>query len=96
MRVSDWNECNENNITRVVSIDTERANSLIEVSNARIKLIREINQKNCNFVFEDYYTSLLELLQALVLKAGYNVSNHLCLGYYLRDVLNRRDLYVIL
>jgi len=46
-------------------------------------------------VFEDYYTSLLELLQAITFKRGFNVLNHVCLGYYLKDVLKRKDLYII-
>ena len=54
-----------------------------------------MNEKNCNFIFEDYYTSLLELLQAVTFKKGFNILNHLCLGYYLRDILKRGDLYVI-
>ena len=36
---------------------------------------------------------MLELLQAIVIKKGYNILNHLCLGYYLRDVLKKDDLF---
>ncbi|RMF55928.1 hypothetical protein D6745_00775, partial [Candidatus Woesearchaeota archaeon] len=50
---------------------------------------------NCNFVFEDYYTSLLELLQAIAFLNGYNILNHLCIGFYLRDILKREDLFII-
>ena len=88
-----WGDCIESHSAREVSPNIERANSLIEISEARLSIINEIKDKNCNFVFEDHYTSLLELLQALVIKNGYNVLNHLCLGYYLRDVLKREDLY---
>src|SRR3989344_7967538 len=93
MREASWNDCIETNSVKKVSPDIERANSLIETSEERINIIKEVNKKNCNFVFEDYYISLLELLQALVVKKGYNILNHLCLGYYLRDVLERDDLY---
>ena len=72
-----------------------RAKSLVETANERISLIKEIAVKNCNFVFEDYYTSLLELLQAMTFKNGYNILNHICLGLYLRDVLKREDLYLL-
>ena len=95
MKEASWNECMENNSTIKISPDKARANSLIETADERIKLIREINEKNCNFVFEDYYTSLLELLQALIIRDGYKVLNHLCIGFYLRDVLNRKDLFRI-
>jgi len=93
MREASWNDCIETNSVKKVSPDIERANSLIETSEERINIIKEVNKKNCNFVFEDYYTSLLELLQALVIKKGYNILNHLCLGYYLRDVLKKDDLF---
>lgn len=93
MKESCWNDCIENTTAKKVSPDMERANSLIETAKERIGIIKDIDKKNCNFVFEDYYTSLLELLQALVIKKGYKILNHLCIGYYLRDVLKRGDLY---
>ncbi len=95
MREADWEECVENNTAKIVTPDTSRAGSLSETAKERISLIKEINEKNCNFVFEDYYTSLLEILQAIAFKKGYNILNHLCLGYFLRDVLKREDLFVI-
>ncbi|MCK5333918.1 MAG: hypothetical protein KAJ24_05360 [Candidatus Aenigmarchaeota archaeon] len=55
----------------------------------------EVNEKNCNFVFEDYYTSIIELLQAKTFKKGYKILNHVCLGFYIRDILKRDDLYLI-
>lgn len=93
MREASWRDCIENSSAVKSSIDNARAESLIETAEERIKLIKKINKKNCNFVFEDYYTSLLEFLQALVIKKGYKVLNHICLGYYLRDVLEREDLF---
>lgn len=93
MREASWKDCLENNSAIKSSIDNSRAESLIETAQERIKLIKTVNEKNCNFVFEDYYTSLLEFLQALIIKKGYKILNHLCLGYYLRDVLKREDLF---
>jgi len=52
-------------------------------------------KKNCNFVFEDYYISILELLQAIAFMKGFNISNHICLGFYLREVSKREDLCII-
>jgi uncharacterized protein (UPF0332 family) len=93
MKEASWNDCIETNSAKRITPDLERANSLIKVSEERIKAIKEINEKNCNFVFEDYYTSIIELLQALIIKKGYNILNHLCLGYYLRDVLKKDYLF---
>ena len=95
MKEASWNDCLANNSARKISPDIKRATSLIETANERIKLIKEVNGKNCNFVFEDYYTSLLELMKAMTFKKEFNILNHVCLGYYLRDILKREDLYQI-
>jgi len=93
MKEGSWDEWIGNDSARQVSPDIGRASSLIETSRERLAVIKGIDDKNCNFVFEDHYTSLLELLQALVLQKGFNVRNHVCLGYYIRDVLGREDLF---
>lgn len=93
MKETNWQDCIINNSAKKISPDVKRADSLIETSRERIDLIKKINEKNCNFVFEDYYTSLIELLQAMAFKKGFNILNHICLGYYLRDMLKKEDLY---
>lgn len=95
MKETDWDDCLNNKSAKNVSPDIRRAESLIETAKERISLIKEINEKNCNFVFEDYYTSLLEMLQAVTFKKGFNILNHMCLGFYLRDVLKREELYLL-
>ena len=95
MKETSWNDCLTNKSAKTITPDIKRAKSLIETANERIGLIKEINEKNCNFVFEDYYTSILELLQAITFKKGYNILNHVCLGFYLRDILKREDLYLL-
>jgi hypothetical protein len=94
MKEASWKDCVAKNSARRISPDMERAESLIETARERTALIKDVNEKNCNFVFEDYYTSLLELLQAMAFMSGYNVLNHVCLGYYLRDVMKRDDLRI--
>ena len=95
MKETSWNDCVTNKSAKQITPDIARAESLKETANERIDLIKEINKKNCNFVFEDYYTSLLELLQTIAFKKGYNILNHICLGFYLRDIMKREDLYVL-
>ncbi len=95
MKEKNWGDCLTNKSAKTVSPDTNRAKSLVETANERISLIKEINEKNCNFVFEDYYISLLELLQAITFKKGFNILNHVCLGFYLRDIFKREDLYIL-
>jgi hypothetical protein len=95
MKESSWKDCMDSNSAVRITPDTARAKSLAETADERIKVSPDINEKNCNFVFEDYYTSIMELLQALVILNGYKISNHVCLGYYIRDVLKRGELYVL-
>jgi len=95
MKETKWDDCLINKSAKTITPDIKRAESLKETANERIALIKEINEKNCNFIFEDYYTSLLELLQAITFKKGFNILNHICLGYYIRDVLKREDLYIL-
>ncbi len=95
MKDASWADCLENDSAIKITPDKERAKSLIETAKERISLVNEINEENCNFVFEDYYTSLLEVLQALVLINGYKILNHLCLGFYIKDVLKKEDLFRI-
>jgi len=95
MKEINWNDCLINGSAKTITPDIKRAESLIETANERISLIKNVNKKNCNFIFEDYYTSLLELLQAMAFKKGFNILNHICLGYYIRDILKREDLYIL-
>ena len=95
MKEANWEDCLFNKSAKSVSIDEKRAKSLIETAEERISLIKEITEKNCNFIFEDYYTSIIELLQAITFSKGYNILNHICLGFYLRDALKREDLFRI-
>lgn len=94
--LADWNDCVYSNSSIKVTKDIQRAKSLIETSLERIKYInKDLNENTANFIFEDYYTSILELLEAIVLLDGYKVLNHVCLGFYLRDKLNKEDLFMI-
>jgi len=95
MKEINWDDCLISKSAKTITPDIKRAESLIETSKERINLIGEVNEKNCNFIFEDYYTSLLELLQATAFKKGLNILNHICLGYYLREILKREDLYIL-
>jgi hypothetical protein len=95
MKESNWGDCLTTNSAKAITPDVRRAESLKETAEERIRLVAKITEKNCNFVFEDYYTSLLELLQSITFKKGYNILNHVCLGFYLRDILKREDLFLL-
>ena len=94
MKEASWNDCLYSNSAVKITPDKEKAKSLIETAEDRIKFsIRELNEKTANYIFEDYYSSVLELAQALVILDGYKVNNHVCLGFFLRDVLKKEDLF---
>lgn len=69
----------------------------METSQERVKFLEnnKIIESNANFIFEGIYTSVLEILHAIVLKKGFKVGNHACPGFYLRDVLEKKELYRI-
>ena len=94
MKEASWDECLHSNSSVKITPDNEKAKSLIETAEDRIASSeKDLNEKTANFVFEDYYSSILEMVHALVLLNGYKVSNLICLGYYLRDVLKQEDLF---
>ena len=97
MKESTWEDCFESISSLSVSKDKAKVKSLMDTADARILFLKDndIKDTNINFIFEGYYSSILELLHALVLSEGFKVNNHICLGYFLRDVLNRPDLFRI-
>ncbi|MBI4452858.1 hypothetical protein HY637_05490 [Candidatus Woesearchaeota archaeon] len=94
MKESTWTECLNYSSAIKITPDKEKAESLIETAESRIQVsTKELTEKNANFVFEDYYSSILELVHAVVILDGYKVNNHICLGYYIRDILKNEDLF---
>lgn len=94
MKEACWEDCIQTYSSVKVSPDKEKVKSLRETAEGRLSVVtKEINEKNANYVFEDYYSSLLEMLHAIVLLDGYKVDNPICLGYYLRDILKKENLF---
>ena len=92
---STWAECIESTSSLEVSPDPAKVKSLIDTAKGRIEFLKSssLAENNANYIFEGYYSSGLEMLYALVLLNGYKVQNHICLGYYLRDVLKKDSLF---
>ena len=94
MKESSWDECINHNSSIKVTPDKEKSKSLIETAEERIDFsARELTEKNANYIFEGYYSSILEMIHAIVILDGYKVNNHICLGYYLRDILKNDELF---
>ncbi|MFT7615612.1 MAG: hypothetical protein ACI8Y7_000427 [Candidatus Woesearchaeota archaeon] len=92
---SSWNECLESQMSITISPDKAKARSLIDTAIGRNQFLETniITEQNANYIFEGYYSSVLEILHAVVLIRGYKVTNHICLGYYLRDILKKQRLF---
>lgn len=92
---SNWDECLETSSSLKVTPDKFKAKSLTDTAIGRNQFLAEIEIKenNANYIYENYYSSALEMLHAIILLNGYKVGNHICLGYYLRDILEREDLF---
>jgi uncharacterized protein (UPF0332 family) len=96
MKEASWQDCIDSKSSIKVTPNQQKANSLIETSNDRIKYSnKELNENNANFVFEDYYSSVLELIHSIVILKGFNVKNHICLGFYIKDILKDEELFLI-
>ena len=96
MKLASWKECIESNNSIKITPDKQKAKSLIKTAKDRINYAnKEISENNANFIFEDYYSSALELIHAIVLIKGYNVKNHICLGFYIKDILKGEKLFLI-
>lgn len=95
MKQSSWNECISTNFSLKITADKSKAQVLLKTAKGRNEYLAEnnIKESNANYIFEGYYSSILESLHALLLVEGYKVSNHICLGFYLRDVLKRENLF---
>lgn len=95
MNEKNWGECITEGSAIVSSQDIKKANSLKRTAEGRIAFFdkQEITETNADYIFEGVYTSLIEVLHSLLITEGYKVSNHICLGYYLRDILNRKNLF---
>ena len=97
MKEGSWEECVESVISVKVSPDRARARSLVETAKARIEFVKgnAVKEENANFIFEAYYSSALEMLHSILVLDGFKVDNHVCAGYYLRDVLKKEALFRI-
>lgn len=97
MNEKDWEECLSENSAIKSSKDDKKAISLMNTADGRINFLNnhKIAEENANYIFEGFYTSVLEILHSIVTKEGYKISNHICLGYYLRDKIKREELFRI-
>ena len=95
IKIASWKDCIDQHCALRITPDKPKAKSLTETSKERIKFIEtvEVKESNANYVFENYYTSALELIHIITILNGYKIENHICLGYYIKEILKREDLF---
>jgi uncharacterized protein (UPF0332 family) len=81
----NWDDCLKNKIKKIQP-DTERAKSLTQIAQKRLESIKRRRQKEYpEFIVEEYYETIKELITALLLEKGYKSYSHECLITYLRE-----------
>ncbi len=95
MKESSWDECIECHSAIKITPDNKKAQSLLQTADGRISYLEnnKPDESNANYIFEGFYTSLTEYIHAIAHTAGYKITNHVCLGFFLRDVLKKEKLY---
>lgn len=80
--IISWKKC-EREFIRKVEIDESKIKSIKEKAIRRLKRARNTNtNEGVEFIVEDYYEVIKELLTAYLLKNGLRSSNHQCLISY--------------
>ncbi|MBT4824679.1 hypothetical protein HN695_08075 [Candidatus Woesearchaeota archaeon] len=92
-----WNDCIINNSSISIKLDTSKVRSLIDTVKGRNLFLNKnsITEEDVNYIFEGYYSSVLELLHAILLLDGFKVNNHICVGFYVRDVMEEQKMFRI-
>lgn len=93
MNLMNWNECKKKHV-RKVSVDEFQIKSLKNKAIKRLKRAR--NSKDIDFVVEDYYEVIKELLVCLMLSHGLRSKNHQCLiSFFYKITKNEADSLLI-
>lgn len=95
MKETCWQDCIENEKTQRIKPDKAKAISLIETSDERINFMKEstIKKENANYIFENYYTSALEIMEAALYFKGLKILNHICVGFYIKEIMKNESLF---
>jgi uncharacterized protein (UPF0332 family) len=84
----DLNDCKRKGFVKKARVNPELARSLIEMSNMKEKVVKNIglNENNVSAFLPMAYDSLREILEAICIMHGYKVTSHVCVEKYLGSV----------
>lgn len=97
MEENTWDDCLSGYSAMSITPDMRKARALIDMADSRIEMIREVTDKPeySSVIFENYYSSAMEYVQAVAIANGLKIVNHICLGYFLRDMLGKPKFFRI-
>jgi len=89
----DLDECFRKGLIKRTETDKELVKSLVEMSNIKETTLKtaNINKINISAYVSLAYNSLREVLEALCILKGYKVLSHICIGEFLKDILEDFD-----
>lgn len=81
----DWEECKKQNV-KEIKPNKERARSLQDTAERRLEFIRKSKNKGgAEFITENYYETVKELITSLMFIKGFKSYSHLCLITFLKE-----------
>ncbi len=88
--MNDWKECVNKKEVKQVSPDLEMASSLFKTSENKLISAKELKlrEETVASKISLSYDSIRELLEAIALKKGYKIYNHVCYTSFLKEILN--------
>ncbi len=89
----DLNTCRKNGFIRKVQVDNNLINSIIEMSKIDEETVQNAKQseRNISTYCVVAYSSLRQILEAITLKLGYKITNHICTGLFLKEKFDDFD-----
>ncbi|MEI6058487.1 MAG: hypothetical protein WCP89_01825 [archaeon] len=89
----DLNECKQKGFIKKTLPNKNLAKSMLEISNTDESAVKNVtlSQENIMTYVSVAYDSLREILEAICELNGYKVSNHICLGELLKEILKDFD-----
>ena len=92
MSLMKWEECMEKHVRRV-NYDIKKSNSLNNTAKNRIKFLKtlRLNKNSATFIYEGYYTSLIEIIHTKAYERGYKILNHVCITAFIEQLYSHKE-----
>tara|TARA_Y100000310_G_C20699965_1_gene828830 strand:+ start:5100 stop:5516 length:417 start_codon:yes stop_codon:yes gene_type:complete len=90
----DLDECKRKGFIKPTRKNISLVNSLVEVSELKMETVNKavIDEKSITAYVPMAYDALREVLEALCILKGYKITNHICIGSFLKSLFSDFDL----